>query len=291
MFEWRGGVHLSGTSLWCDARRAPGVCVLTAADVEASGASLVMTPQAARLREALGLADTRPGVTVLTAPFGRPFSVGSARIELFPSGVLPGSASVLLEVEGRHFAYAGAVGREGAELRACDVLCLYAPVATSWAVATTLARAAADQTATPVFFALGLAEALAATRYLRDAEIVVRAPARLRAALHLLGADVLSFRGTPRPGEAVIWPLGSRRAPAVTRIPHAHPCVLPRAAASGEQLVAYVRETGAREVLVVGPGAADLVRRLRAHPVDARSLIQPPEQLGLFAEAPSLAPC
>jgi len=58
----------------------------------------------------LGPAGARLRPHALTAPYGRPFNLGDLRLELFPSGHLPGSASLLCEREGRRLVYAGTVG-------------------------------------------------------------------------------------------------------------------------------------------------------------------------------------
>jgi hypothetical protein len=65
---------------------------------------------------------------VLPAPFGRPFALGRARVELLPAGRIPGSAQLRVEVEGATVLYAGAVdprptkGTEPAQVRGCDEL-------------------------------------------------------------------------------------------------------------------------------------------------------------------------
>ncbi|MEK6607785.1 MAG: hypothetical protein AABZ30_09010 [Myxococcota bacterium] len=288
-FESRGGTHVAGTHLWCDTPRARGVCVLTSADAAGSGASVIATAITSRLLAALGRS-----AEALDAPYGRPFSIGAARIELFPSGLLPGAASALFEIGGERLVFAGAIGRQGAEERLCDAMCLYAPIGAIDAhtrpagdVALAAARAAAARDGTPVLLAPGLAEALAAVRDLAAVGVAVRAPRRLRTALAILGAATLPFRGTPPAGAAVLWPLGAKRAAAVTRLAQARPVVLPTIACAGDALVAFVAASQAQRVVVVGPGAEDLAVRLRARGLEARPLVAHARQLALFDAQPS----
>jgi putative mRNA 3-end processing factor len=69
-----------------------------------------------------------PSASTLAVPYGRPFTLGTRRVELFPSGHALGSASLLLDVDGRRVVYAGPVNPAGgglggvAEQRQCDVL-------------------------------------------------------------------------------------------------------------------------------------------------------------------------
>jgi len=92
----------------------------------------VTTAQTLALLEAVG---KRPPVEVLAAPFGRPFGLGPLRLELYPSGHVPGAAQlVVTEPSGRRIAYAGDVNTQPslgppAEVRAADVLVLEAPLA------------------------------------------------------------------------------------------------------------------------------------------------------------------
>jgi putative mRNA 3-end processing factor len=79
----------------------------------------------------LGPLGARLRPHVLPAPYGRPFALGDTRVELFPSGYLPGAASLLVEVGGRRLVYAGSVrteapafGAVAAEVRAADALCI-----------------------------------------------------------------------------------------------------------------------------------------------------------------------
>src|SRR5262245_5573711 len=93
---WRDGVQIEGTPVWCDALRTRGMCFLShaACRTRATHRQVLATPRTRALCEALGGAGR--GAEWLVSPCGRPFSLGRVRIELFPSGHLPGAAALVL---------------------------------------------------------------------------------------------------------------------------------------------------------------------------------------------------
>ena len=75
---------------------------------------------------------------MLVTPFGRPFALGRLRLELLPSGHVPGAAQLYVELRtaaARRVAYCGplnpAPGRfaEAPQVRAAEALCIEAPLA------------------------------------------------------------------------------------------------------------------------------------------------------------------
>lgn len=121
---WREGIYLVGTPIWCDARRARDVCFVSCA--HAAGASrhgqlIATTPT-------LALLGPDPQGTQLPVPYGRPFTLGTVRLELVRSGHSLGSASLVADVHGHRVLYAGTVNPRGgglggaADLRACDAV-------------------------------------------------------------------------------------------------------------------------------------------------------------------------
>ena len=138
---WRDGVHLTGTPIWCDARRRRDVCFVSSADrIGAAGhGQLIGTSTALALVAARGDGP-------LSAPLRRPFTLGTLRLELIPSGRTYGSAALHVDNGGRTVLYAGAVrtdaaafgapatgtgargsGLEPAEVRSCDAAVVAAP--------------------------------------------------------------------------------------------------------------------------------------------------------------------
>lgn len=125
---WRDGIHIAGTSIWCDAKRARDICFVSSAGAlsTARHGQLIATGQTLKLLErADGQAVT---ASQLSTPFGRPFTLGTQRIETFASGHTMGSASLLVEAHGKRVVYAAAINPRGSRLggsldhRSCDVL-------------------------------------------------------------------------------------------------------------------------------------------------------------------------
>lgn len=125
---WRDGIHLHGTPIWCDARRARDVCFVSCA--HAAGAS--RHGQLIATASTLALLGPDPHGTQLAVPYGRPFTLGAVRLELLRSGHTLGSASLVADVGGQRVLYAGAIDPRGnglggaADLRACDALVIAA---------------------------------------------------------------------------------------------------------------------------------------------------------------------
>ncbi|ACY18147.1 hypothetical protein [Haliangium ochraceum] len=137
--EWRNGVHLQDTPIWCDARRPRDVCFISHAHADGvprHGQLIATAATLALLGPEAGGRDAR-----LAVPYGRPFTLGQVRLELLRSGVGAGSAGLLADVRGRRILYMGAVDADGggagvgadageaarglggtAEARACDTL-------------------------------------------------------------------------------------------------------------------------------------------------------------------------
>ncbi|HLU66086.1 MAG TPA: hypothetical protein VKZ63_07410 [Kofleriaceae bacterium] len=124
---WRSGVHIAGTSIWCDARRARDLCFVSRADrvTGARHGQLIATAETLALVPRKGKGDDE---SQLAVPPGRPFTLGTVRLELFRSGSAIGGASLAVDTGARRVVYAGAVGPRGgglgggAEQRPCDVL-------------------------------------------------------------------------------------------------------------------------------------------------------------------------
>jgi putative mRNA 3-end processing factor len=194
---------------------------------------LVATPGTLAL---LGRAGDGLRRHALPTPFGRPFVLGEVRVELFPSGHLPGAASLLCEAAGRRLVYAGTVSRpepgfgaESAEVRRADAVCIdgtfghprfsFPPRAEALAevqrfVATALAAGRSPVLlADPFGPALEVAAALAAEGIgLRGHRAVVAAAAAFRA-VGVKTPIVARFARRLGAGEVLLWPPEARDAP------------------------------------------------------------------------------
>lgn len=316
--EWRAGVHIAGTPLWCDALRTREACFVSSAlqpevrrhrQIIATQATLDLLPEP-RLRG-------RSAPRALAVPTGRPFTLGELRLELFPSGAAIGAASLLVDLGAWRTCYAGAVqlrpGRiaGAAEVRACDVLILdatfgrfrFPPAAAvlddldAWVERIRLAGE------TPIVLVPPLANGPDVLRHLKGPIRVHRAIAGVLRRLARLGIELPAaseLTGPPAPGEVILWPPSRRQAAAVASLPRARfalvsgwaadaptvarlrvDAVFPLAEQAGaDDLEAYAGQSGARTVYLLGPGAADLGRTLADKGIIARRL-GPPEQLKL----------
>jgi putative mRNA 3-end processing factor len=316
--QWRDGVQIVGTPLWCDARRAREACFVSSALI----AEARRHRQVIATRETVALLGDVPA-SALAVPYGRPFTLGDVRLELFPSGHMLGSASLLALVGGARVVYAGVVNPAGArpagtgaappplgqaaEIRACDALVVDAalaqprfdpPAEVAASLRTWVAAAIADG-ATPVLLAIPLSGGLELARSLSDLPLrahraFVDAARRARA----LGHDLRiprRFAGPPPQGEIVVWPASQRDAAALSSIRRARfaavgpfapgdlaaDAAFPLAdRADHAALVSYIRQSQAPLVyLLHAPDA--LVAALAKHGIHARPL-GPPQQLGLF---------
>jgi putative mRNA 3-end processing factor len=126
--SWRDGIHLTGTAIWCDARRSRDICFVSVAGAvpQAKHGQLIASPQT------LLLFDDGEQASPLAVPYGQPFTLGTQRIELFASGHALGAASLLVHTKDAKIVYAGAINPRGSRLggaidhRSADVLIISA---------------------------------------------------------------------------------------------------------------------------------------------------------------------
>src|SRR5207248_3501227 len=133
-----GGVRIAGTVIGCDAAIRAELVFLSHAPAFGVHARRAL-PQIGGVRRQLlatevtlallGPAGDRLKGQALPAGYGRPFTLGDLRLEMFPSGFMPGAASLLCERAGRRIVYAGAIGAAAADVRAADALCIDATFA------------------------------------------------------------------------------------------------------------------------------------------------------------------
>ncbi len=299
---WRDGVHLTGTPIWCDARRRRDVCFVSSADrIGRAGHGQLIGTSAT-----LALLGTRAsGDGHLAVPLRRRFTLGTLRLELVPSGRGLGAAALLVDNAGHTVLYAGAVrddGPEPAEARACDAVVVAAPfgephhefpklaAVAAEVAAWTRARHAAGERAVlvtdTIVDALEVAGeltargvAVAATRPIREAAARVGAPApvapRLAHALVCVEGDrTTEAERSARPIAALVSGRALHLEPST-----AFAAGFAWAAAAGHaELLRWIEATGAREVFVTGPCADAIVASIGPR---ARTL-GPPRQMALF---------
>jgi putative mRNA 3-end processing factor len=96
-----GGVRLVGTPLWMDSRSAKDLCVISHAHADHVGEHT----RTLATSETLALLGRTGKSGVMPCRYQRPFELGPLRLELLPSGHLPGAAQVLIEHKGQRILY------------------------------------------------------------------------------------------------------------------------------------------------------------------------------------------
>ena len=322
-----GGVRIDGTVVACDAAVGTDLVFLSHAPAlgihnrralpnVGRGRRQVLTTEVTLAL--LGAVGDRLKTHALLAGYGRPFSLGDLRLEMFPSGFMPGAASLLCEREGRRIVYAGPIGAAPADVRAADALCVDAMFASpalafparapaladvGRAVRDVLARGGAPVVLVDsVVTALDVGAALAVDRIgLCAHRAIVQAAIAYRHA-GLPAPALQRFAGKIGPGEALLWPAAERvpprragarahgvilgsaaaGAPAAAAAAPARARVVFPTAADFTGLVRYVEASGASEVALINAPGDDLMNTLRARGIDAYAL-GPPRQIELFA--------
>lgn len=123
--EYSKGIHIKGMDLWLDADGVVDFSFVSHAHIDhvARHKRILATPQTARLYEnRLGKTEAK------ILEFNQPYRLKGAKIELFPSGHVLGSAQIMIERGGVRLVYTGDFklrrGRtaEKAEIKECDIL-------------------------------------------------------------------------------------------------------------------------------------------------------------------------
>jgi len=250
-FVYRAGIGLAGTHITCDATGfASDLIFLSHARALAprgpaalSGAragrrQIVTTEQTLRL---LGNAGEKLRSRTLPAAFGRPFNLGDHRIEVVPTGYLPGAAGLLCERDDRPIFYMGAfcpeplvAGIEASEVRRADAICLdatfgdpsllFPPRQEAIAGVRTFVQQAIGEGQTPVLLASPFGALPAVALDLAQAGLALRAHPRIAAVLSRLRGVCESlptparFAGKIAKGEVLLWPPEAREASHLTAL-------------------------------------------------------------------------
>jgi hypothetical protein len=325
--SWRDGVHLTDTSIWCDARRRRDVCFVSSADRVGRGhGQLIGTPLT------LALANAAAGN--LAVPLRQRFTLGTLRLELIASGRGPGAAALFVDRDGKKLLYAGPVRPyEGtrvaaADVRACDTLVVDAPfgatrrtfAALDGVIDRTLAWVRKELAAArrPVLLVdtaldgLEVATVLAAEGFALAAAKPVRDLATRMSALDTTvlrkkttnGTSGRSAKAAPaiaapaKELRATIWLDGDRNAPAaVTDRPHSTALVSGRTEASIPTTATFcwphAADRGSLLAWIEATRAKEIfvtgacAKHVAGALGDRAKVLGPPEQLTLFAEAAS----
>ncbi|MEO9188219.1 MAG: hypothetical protein ABI467_32310 [Kofleriaceae bacterium] len=303
-------MHLTGTPIWCDARRRRDVCFVSAADrvTAAEHGQLIATPITLALvapRAGGGL-----GAGHLAVPWRRPFTLGTLRLELLPSGRGLGAAALHVDSRGRTVLYAGPVrttaDRDAAEVRTSDAVVVAAPfgelhhvfaaIDDVAAELLTWARAQLANAVTPVAVVDSVLDGLEVAAKL-GAELPVAGSRTLRDAAQRI-ANLETLPELPPPGkdprllvrvasDRAALPANSTSALVSGRALDGHAGFAAGFAwpfaAGRAQLLAWIEQTRAKDIYVTGACAESIVAALGKR---AR-MLGPPHQMTLsLGEAP-----
>jgi putative mRNA 3-end processing factor len=301
---WREGVHISGTPIWCDARRRRDVCFASSADRVGDGhGQLIGTP------ETLALLDVDVGDGHLAVPVRQRFTLGTLRLELLPSGRGVGTAALHVDAPFGRLLYAGPIRTargglgEPAEVRPCDALVVAAPFGephhafepiadvaarvVAWARGELAAGRRPNLVVDSVGDALEVGDAIDAASLPLAGTVAVQRASTLRgphvAAIGKQPCVVLRVAG-PKPARTRTGPsayVSGRAIDASAAIDYDAAFAWPFAAGRAE-LLAWIESAGARRIYVTGPCAEAIVAALGD---DRAQLLGPPRQMALFAES------
>lgn len=132
LFEYYGGLHLRRTILWLDAEQPKPLSFISSAKLSSAHRhqKIISTEETAALLRSTPIKRLKTPPQILVTPYLRPFSLGELTLELLPSGVVLGSASLRIAFQDISILYAGPVSLrespliERAQVRPCDVLVL-----------------------------------------------------------------------------------------------------------------------------------------------------------------------
>jgi putative mRNA 3-end processing factor len=304
--SWRDGIHLTGTPIWCDARRRRDVCFVSSADRvgRAGHGQLIATPMT------LALMGVGAEEGHLAVPVHRPFTLGTTRLELIWSGRGIGASALHVDLGDRTVLYAGAIrtghapsSGEAAEVRTCDAVVVAAPLGEPAHKLGKLAQVSAQvldwvrqQLAggcVPVLVVdnvldglevagvLAAAQlAVAGSRSLRDAVVragslaqlpAIKAPGREPAPIVRVEADRIKLADGAKLASALV----SYRAALPTAYEAAFPWPF---VATRKQLLEWIEQSRAKDIFVTGAAADSIASALGPR---AR-VLGPPTQMALF---------
>ena len=294
-FVYRAGISLGGTPITCDGigsasdliflSHARALSLRAASQLSGARASrrqIVTTETTLRL---LGDAGEKLRDRTLPAAFGRPFNLGNERIEVVPTGYLPGSAGLLCENDGHSAFYLGAYAPEAlapdfpaSEVRRADAVCIDAtfgdpglvipPRQQTIAEIVAFAKAALAEKQTPVLLGSPFGALAAVASALFHASLPLRAHSRIAAVLSRLRPYQPSlptparFSGRVAEGEVLLWPSEARDAVALSALERLRFALVAGAAAHPEALSRMRVERGF--ALTVLPTAAEIQATIAA---------------------------
>ena len=241
----------------------------------------------------------------LAVPVRRPFTLGTLRLELIPSGRTLGAAALHVDTGMRTVLYAGAIrtaaASEGAEVRASDAVVVSAPIGEPHHVLAPLADVADQLVAWvrarlaagtwPVLVVDTALDGLEIATHLVAAGLAVTGAKSLRDAAAVVGDSAPAIRAVGKEPSVVIRAESDRvklasnvetalvSARAVDPQPGFAATFAWPFVATRDQLLAWIDQARAKHVFVTGACAESI-----ASAVGARAqVLGPPQQMALFS--------
>jgi putative mRNA 3-end processing factor len=309
----KGGLHVSGTPLWLDARRKSELSFVSHAhsDHIARHERVIATAATLRIMEhRLG-----PLPSKLPVPYHRPFKLGDLDVELLPAGHVLGSAQIrVTRPDGHRIVYSGDIGfepsstAEPASIVDCDTLVLEAtfgmprfrfpPKEKVLAEIETWARKALQRGVRPVLYAYSLGKGQEIIHQLVQRGLKVCAHPSIHDVSQLytelgVAMNVRRYDGEFHDGEVGVFPPFGKSAALKATHPKTtavltgwalEPWAARRYGADAAfplsdhadfpALVRYAKESGAREVITHHGFARELAQALNKEGVFARAATQ-----------------
>jgi putative mRNA 3-end processing factor len=318
-FQHAGGVHVTGTRLWCDAARKNGLNFLSSARAGEVGKNrrVLCTEGTHRLAT-----RGRGKLEALIAPYDQPLTVGELELSLHPAGHVLGAAQVRIVREGRVLVYAGEIYTRpsatalAAEPVRCDALALHATLARpdiafppredvlkeicDFVDASLAERRTPVLLAQPVGVAQELVVHLGRAGYRLRLQRSIADVAKIYAALDVTVPDYKRFTNRVSRGEVLLFPPILRTSlsrlvpearvalvgPRAVDAAHVHQLAVAGAFALSDvadraDRLAFVEATGAKEIYLTGGDVESFGAELRRRGLRVHNLL-PREQLELF---------
>ncbi len=318
--EYNGGIHLTGSILWCDADRRRDLTFISHSHVDEIGKNrrILTTDKTYKI-----ITRGTGKIDALTSPYKRSFTLGPLELQMHPAGHVLGSAQLLVVRDGRRIIYTSDVNvrqtatSERATPVPCDVLAIPATYGVPMfrfppreEVLAAIKRFVGDcleDRATPVLIAnpMGTAQELMHVLGKADHRMRVhRSIYDLAKIYRELGVSIVNarrFQGTPARDEVVIFPPILRKHASIRKLKKYRTAIVTGRAmdeswvyrhrvdaafplsdtVDHDELVSFIRETGASEIYLSGGYVEELSAELRQAGCKVYSLV-PPQQLTLF---------
>lgn len=309
----KGGLHVTGTALWLDARKKSELSFVSHAHSD----HIARHERVIATKQTIALMEHRLGALAapLSVPYRKGFELGSLYLELFPAGHVLGSAQLrITRSDGHRIVYTGDFSlqqmrtAEAAEIVECDTLVMESTFGLphfafpsredTFDGITTWAQGHLARGVRPILFAYSLGKSQEAIAQLEGRGLKVVAHPSIHAVTQVYQAQGLTlaprlFDGTWRDGEVGLFPPFGR-SQALKKFEPKATAVLtgwamePWAArrygadvafpvsdhADYAALVKYAKESGATEVIAHHGYAKELAASLRLEGVFARSISQ-----------------